>query len=320
MIELHAIERSLQITQIFKAGGRHKLDMSKQSESLLKILGERVRSLRARRGMTRKGLSADSSVSERYLAQLELGKGNISVGLLNQIAEALQVNLSELLRSGGEQSAEQVLINELISELAEEQQQEALQLLYERFSTPDRARRRIALMGLRGAGKSTLGRMLSQHYDIPFVQLVSEVEHLAGMGVSEIFSLSGQAGYRRMEEKALIESLRRHESCVIETGGSIVSEPKLLNLLLTSCFVLWVKASPEEHMSRVVEQGDLRPMQQNEDAMSDLRRILQERQPYYSKAHAALDTSNKDKQESFLELLSLIPKGELIEADFTASG
>lgn len=294
--------------------------MSEDSQTLLKVLGDRVRSLRARRGMTRKILSTDSSVSERYLAQLEQGKGNISIGLLSQIADALQVNLVELLRSDGEQSAEQVLINELITELDPEGQQEALQLLYERFSAPGRMRRRIAVMGLRGAGKSTLGRMLAEHYQIPFVQLVTEVEHLAGMGVSEIFSLSGQAGYRRLEEKALIESLRRHDSCIIETGGSIVSEPKLLNLLLTSCFVVWIKASPEEHMRRVIEEGDLRPMAQNEDAMSDLRRILQEREPYYAKAHAELDTSERSTDECFSSLLNLIPKGELVQADFTASG
>jgi len=241
-------------------------------DELLEDLGRKVRALRAGRGMTRKMLAADSSVSERYLAQLEQGQGNISIGLLQRVAKALRTDLGEMLRGGNDASAEQVLINELIQRLDSDEQHRALQLLYQNFSAT-RDCRRIALVGMRGAGKTSLGSRLAEHLDIPFVQLVTEIENLGGMPVSEILSLSGQDGYRRLEEQALFDVLARLEKCVIETGGSIVSETNLLNALLTSCHVVWVKASPEEHMQRVIDQGDMRPMQSNDDAMADLRRM-----------------------------------------------
>ncbi len=139
---------------------------------------------------------------------------------------------------------------------------------------------------MRGAGKTSLGSRLAEYLDVPFVQLVTEIEKLGGMPVAEILSLSGQDGYRRLEEQALFDVLARLDKCVIETGGSIVSETHLLNALLTTCQVIWVKASPEEHMQRVIDQGDMRPMQSNDDAMADLRRILEAREPFYAQAHA----------------------------------
>lgn len=280
----------------------------------LRQLGERVRKLRLRRGMTRKALALGSAVSARYLAQLEQGHGNISIGLLRQVADALETEPAELLRVDGGQSAEEVLIAELVRRLSPEDRRNALQLLYDRFSTPYACRRRIALVGLRGAGKTTLGTRLAQRRRILFVQLVGEIERLAGMAVSEIFSLSGEEGYRRLEERALAETIRIHPSCIVETGGSIVSEPRLLNTLLTTFFVVWVKATPKDHMQRVVEQGDLRPMANNEDAMTDLRRILREREPFYAKAHAILETSGRSIEECVAELESLLPP-ELLERD-----
>jgi len=262
-------------------------------DELLEDLGRKVRALRAGRGMTRKMLAADSSVSERYLAQLEQGQGNISIGLLQRVAKALRTDLGEMLRGGNDASAEQVLINELIQRLDSDEQHRALQLLYQNFSAT-RDCRRIALVGMRGAGKTSLGSRLAEHLDIPFVQLVTEIENLGGMPVSEILSLSGQDGYRRLEEQALFDVLARLEKCVIETGGSIVSETNLLNALLTSCHVVWVKASPEEHMQRVIDQGDMRPMQSNDDAMADLRRIV--------------DTAGSKLEESFQQLLALLSK------------
>jgi len=164
----------------------------------------------------------------------------------------------------------------------------------------------VALIGLRGAGKTTLGQLLEQRQQLPFIRLVKKIELLAGMQVAEILSLSGQPGYRRLEARALSRTLAKHKACCIETGGSIVSEPKEFNQLLSSCLVIWVSASPQEHMSRVVAQGDKRPMADNRDAMTDLRQILKERTPYYQKAHAVLDTSGKSVEESYTDLVALI--------------
>jgi len=278
-----------------------------ENGDLLKLVGRKVRSLRARRGMTRKMLAQYSEVSERYLAQLEQGCGNISIALLDRVASALKIDAAELLRIRDHQTAEQMLVSELLRELPVDEQKGALQMLYERFSLPAASQRRVAMIGLRGAGKTTIGSMLADRLELPFVRLVGEIEALAGMNVSEIFSLSGQAGYRRLEEQALVETLKRHDRCVIEAGGSIVAEPRLLNTLLTTCFVVWLRASPEKYMERVIDQGDLRPMLDRDDAMSDLRLILTEREPFYAKAHAIIDTSDLSIEASLREVLQAVP-------------
>lgn len=278
-----------------------------ESTGLLRLVGKQVRGLRAQRGMTRKTLASHSAVSERYLAELEQGRGNISIALLGRVARALETELSDLLRLRDNQSAEQKLITELTRELIPEDQKIALQMLYDRFSMPDACKRRVALIGLRGAGKTTLGRLMAEYFDIPFVGLVGVIEDLAGMSVSEIFSLSGEAGYRRLEEQALLETLKLYDSCIIEAGGSIVGEPRLLNTLLTTCHVVWLKTEPEQYMERVVAQGDLRPMLNHPDAMSNLRRLLTEREPFYAKAHVAIDTSNRTIDDCLKELLLSVP-------------
>ena len=280
-----------------------------ESGRLLGVLGERVRTLRAHRGMTRKALARDSRVSERYLAQLEQGRGNMSIMLLARVAAALRTDLSDLLRRRDNHSAEEVLISDLLRDLTPDTHKAFLQMLSENFSVPVESRRRIALVGLRGAGKTSQGQMLAGRLNIPFVHLGSEIELLAGMSTSEIFSLSGQAGYRRLEEKALMQTLREHDRCVLETGGSIVTDPNLLNTLLTTCFVVWLHARPEEYMRRLIEQGDVRPMKDQEDAMSDLRRILSDRNEMYATAHASIDTNDKSIDDCVTELIRLMPKG-----------
>jgi len=276
-------------------------------DELLERLGQKVRALRAGRGMTRKMLAADSAVSERYLAQLEQGHGNISIGLLQRVALALRTDLAALVQGGSEVSAEQVLINELVQRLDIDDQHRALQLLYQNFASSHHCKR-IALVGMRGAGKTSLGSRLAEYLDVPFVQLVTEIEKLAGMPVAEILALSGQDGYRSLEENALFDVLARLEKCVIETGGSIVSETRLLNTLLTTCHVVWIKASPEEHMQRVIDQGDMRPIQSNDDAMAALRRILDAREPFYAQAHTIIDTADSKLEESFQKLTVLLSK------------
>lgn len=275
------------------------------SDDLLERVGSKVRALRASRGMTRKMLASDSDVSERYLAQLEQGQGNISIGLLQRIALALRTELADLLRGDKETTPEMALINELIRDMDRGDQQRALQLLYQNFASR-RDCRRIALVGLRGAGKTSLGSRLAKYLGIPFVQLSAEIERLGGMPVAEILTLSGQEGYRRLEERALFEVLADNDQCVIETGGSIVSETRLLSHLMTTCHVVWIKAQPEEYMQRVIDQGDLRPMASNEDAMADLRRILAAREPYYAQAHTVIDTSGSTLEESFRELVGVL--------------
>ncbi len=279
------------------------------SERLLDVLGERVRTLRSHRCMTRKALARDSGVSERYLAQLEHGQGNISVVLLARVAAALRTEPSDLLQTRERQTAEEVLIADLLRELSPDTHKAFLQILSENFSVPVESRRRIALIGLRGAGKTSQGKLLAAHLDVPFIYLGGEIEKLAGMSSSEIFSLSGQTGYRRLEEKALMQTLKKYDRCVVETGGSIVTDPKLLNTLLTTCFVVWLHARPEEYMRRLTAEGDVRPMENLSDAMSDLRRILSERDELYSKAHASIDTSDKSIDECVAELIQLTPKG-----------
>lgn len=278
-------------------------------ERLLASLGDRVRALRAHRGMTRRVLARDSGVSERYLAQLEQGQSNISVVLLARVAEALRTEPSELLQMREGQTSEEVQIADLLRGLNADSHKALLQMLSENFLVPVESRRRIALIGLRGAGKTSQGALLAQQLEIPFVRLGNEIEQLAGMSTPEIFSLSGQTGYRRLEEKALIRTLQRYDRCVIETGGSIVTVPELLNKLLSTCFVVWLHARPEEYMRRLIAQGDVRPMENQDDAMSDLRRILSERDELYSRAHASVDTNGKNIEDCVAELVRIAPNG-----------
>lgn len=270
----------------------------------LKQLGERVRAHRARRGMTRRMLARASAVSERYLAQLEHGAGNISILLLRQVAQALGVPLGDLVREGGEQSVELALMAEFFERLPADKQRALLRTAMDHAGAPKSRERRIALVGLRGAGKTTLGAQLAKRLDVPFVRLGSEIERLAGMTANEIFSLSGQPAYRRLEHRALAAVVEKHTRVVIETGGSLVAEPATLGLLLASCFTVWVRTSPEEHMARVIAQGDHRPMADQADAMDDLRRILAEREPFYRKADAVIDTAGREMEDCLKELVA----------------
>lgn len=196
----------------------------------------------------------------------------------------------------------------MVAQIDPEERQRALQMLIDQFVKVSHQKRRLALVGLRGAGKSTLGSMLADKYQIPFIRLAQEVEKLAGMNVSEIFSLSGEESYRRLEQKALVNALQQYEECIIETGGSLVTDLNMLNLMLKSCYVVWLNATPEDHMQRVIAQGDMRPIQNNDDAMSELRRILQERETLYRQAHAEIFTSGKSVEECVEVLSNYFPK------------
>lgn len=275
---------------------------------LLLALGERVRTLRARRGLTRKQAALAADVSERHFANLEYGIGNASILVLQQVAGALQCSLAELLGDVTTSSPEWLLIRELLEHRNEPELRRARIALTELLGQPggDRARGgRIALVGLRGAGKSTLGQMLADELDLPFVELSREIEKVAGCSIREIHDLYGTAAYRRYERRALEETVQIYADVVIATPGGIVSDPATFNLLLAHCTTIWLQASPEEHMGRVAAQGDMRPMAASKEAMEDLRRILAGRAAFYSKADLTLDTSGRTLDQSFEALRAM---------------
>ena len=260
--------------------------------------------------MTRRILARDSGLSERYLAQLESGKGNLSIKLLRRVGDALNLPLPRLLGAELAEPAELGRIVELLRRLPQDRLGEARALLDAHFAAPDpQARqRRIALIGLRGAGKSTLGSRLARHLDVPFIELDAEIERDFGLSLGEIFALSGQSAYRRSERRALDVVLDHHPGFVLAAGGSIVAEAETYDELLARCFTVWIQASPEEHMSRVIAQGDLRPMSDNKEAMADLERILAARTPLYARADAVVDTAGCSIEASFSSLLAVLPK------------
>lgn len=272
----------------------------------LAALGARVREQRERRGLARRVLAANADVSERYLAQLESGAGNVSIVLLRRIALALGVGVGDLVDDEGGGNRQR-LVGRFLERLPEHRLDDVMQRLLRDFGGGEVARRgRIALIGLRGAGKSTLGALLAAGLDVPFIELDREVEADVGMSLAEVFSLYGQSGYRRIERRCLERVVEAHERAVISVGGGIVSESDTYELLLARCFTVWVKAQPEEHMARVASQGDFRPMEGNHEAMDDLRRILAARAPLYGKADTVVDTSGRTLDESLLALRNAI--------------
>ena len=285
-----------------------KLVAGRESDTYLRRLGERVRMLRNQRGMTRKALARHAKVSERYLAQLEAGLGNGSIVLLRRISRAIGLPVTQLVHEGAEPTLDMVLLSQFLERLSPAALSEARNLLLRHFSEPSEAarRRRIALIGLRGGGKSTLGRLLAERLGVPFIELDREIEKRSGATLSEIFDMFGQETFRRAEREALDDVLRQHKSFVVATSGSIVTEPGTLELLLTSCFTIWVRAEPDEHMKRVMAQGDMRPMANSARAMEDLISILRSREPLYGRAEIVLSTSGRTPEQNLAELLSHI--------------
>jgi XRE family transcriptional regulator, aerobic/anaerobic benzoate catabolism transcriptional regulator len=283
---------------------------SKKTIDPLKSLGDRVRQARARRGMTRKQLARDSGVSERYLAQIESGHGNISVLILRQLAKALNVAVDVLLFESPEPAVDLVHTVEFLRRLSLEELALARRMLLDQFGGVDPAarHRRIALIGLRGAGKSTLGRRLAEHLGMAFIELDREVEREGRMELSDIFTVHGQEGYRQLERAALQRVVSEGVPAVIAAGGGIVAEPQTLEFLLATCVVVWLRASPEEHMRRVQEQGDLRPMRDSRRAMDDLRAILASREALYAKADFTIDTSGRGVAATAEELLNVLER------------
>jgi XRE family aerobic/anaerobic benzoate catabolism transcriptional regulator len=270
-------------------------------DAFLRAFGERIRGERARRGMSRKLLAQHAGISERYLAQLEGGKGNVSIVLLRHIATALGLPLTRLV-DDAPPSPEMELVRQFLSRLSAPQLKDVYASLTAAEASASRAQR-IALVGLRGAGKTTIGAAAAKQRKVPFFELDREIERISGTSLASIIELYGQQAYRRYELQALQELLAAHPQFLVATGGSLVSEPATYELLLRSCYTVWVRTTPEEHMQRVLEQGDLRPMAGSQQAMEDLRRILDERRELYARADQVLDTTGRSVRESVRELL-----------------
>ena len=283
-----------------------------QVNATLVDLGNRVRAWRARRGMTRKALAADSGLSERFLADVEGGKGNVSINSLEAAARALNITVIDLLQDAVRPALART--QGLLSRLDDSQLDQAYSLLGSTFGLGDAEGReqRVALIGLRGAGKSTLGAQLAAERGVPFIELDREIEREAGTSMNEILLLHGQAGYRRYERRALLRIAEEHpDGVVMTTGGSIVSERETFDLLQSRFYCVWLKASPEEHMSRVVAQGDMRPFDAsgaNHEALDDLRRILASREALYARADAVVDTAARTLKQSIIDLKRAVPE------------
>jgi len=280
----------------------------------LEQLGQRVRTMRALRGMSRKVLAKVSGISERYIAQLESGKGNVSIVLLRRVSDAMGAHLEDLLPSA-DPTPDWQMFRDLLRKATPAQIAQAKDLLAGgSASAPRRAPFcGIALIGLRGAGKSTLGSQLAAERGVPFIELDREIEREAGTSMNEILLLHGQAGYRRYERRALFRIAEDHPAGVVmTTGGSIVSERETFDLLQSRFYCVWLKASPEEHMARVVAQGDMRPFDATRgatsEAMEDLRRILSSREALYARADAVVDTAARTLKQSLKDLERAVPK------------
>jgi XRE family aerobic/anaerobic benzoate catabolism transcriptional regulator len=285
-----------------------KTSAHKTMSEYLQQLGVRLREARVRRGLTQDQLAKNCDLSSRFVAKVEVGGGNISVSRLRELARALEIPIESLAAENAPASPAFEQSTSFLKKLAPADLDNAHRLLLERFSgAPSALRRsRIALTGLRGAGKSALGSLLAQSLQCPFIELDRQIERDAGLTLSIIFDLYGQAGYHRMERISLDRILERHRRFVLATGGGIVSDTGNYNRLLSTCFTIWLRAKPEDHMARVLKQGDRRPMAQSRQAMRDLRRILYSREALYRQADAVLDTSGHSIKACLLILLRTV--------------
>jgi XRE family aerobic/anaerobic benzoate catabolism transcriptional regulator len=277
----------------------------------LRMLGERVRKERSRRSLTRKDLALASAVSERFLAQLETGHGNISIIRLRRIAHAMDLGVERLAQERNGDVPEIAGTIALLEKLKPEERRRAQAMLLEKFGakSEEERRGRVALVGLRGAGKSTLGALLAERMGAPFIELDRRIEQESGVKLSAVFDLYGPAGFHRMEREALERVLETNERFVLATGGSLVNEPETFSRLRSACFTVWLKAKPEDHMHRVIAQGDKRPMAGSQWAMADLRKILAGREPLYEKADASVNTSGKTVKQAAAELAACVKSG-----------
>jgi XRE family transcriptional regulator, aerobic/anaerobic benzoate catabolism transcriptional regulator len=289
----------------------NEAQLEQNVRSFLALVGERVRRARERSGISQRALSELSKVSLRYLVQLEGGTGNVSIALLWRIAEALNHRIEWLVGADDPWTSEVVRCSELFRGATKEQRRRVMRVLDP--DEPARLReKRVCLIGLRGAGKSTLGKVLGKELSLPFAELNSEIEEISGMPATEVMALYGTEGYRRLERQALERIVATSDAVVLAVGGGIVAEPETFTYLLRHFHTIWIKAAPDEHMERVRAQGDLRPMIRNPKAMEELNAILASREELYSKAGATVDTSGCSIGDSVQELLKAVRKLEIL--------
>ena len=278
--------------------------LSPTDQVLLDRIAGRVRAGRKDQGLSRRALSKASGVSERYLAELEAGRGNISVLLLARIASALDHPIETLIADISEPDASELAVR--VGEAPPAQQDAIRRMLgANRQAKPIKAGR-ICLIGLRGAGKSTLGRYAADALDAPFVELSDEIETHAGLPVAEVMALYGQEGYRQLERQAIARVRDRHDRVILAVAGGIVSEPETYGLLLRHFHSIWLKAAPDDHMNRVLAQGDQRPIKGRPRPMEELNAILERRQALYAKAEASVETSGKSVENAAAEVVQAV--------------
>ncbi|MGH6918254.1 MAG: helix-turn-helix transcriptional regulator [Geminicoccaceae bacterium] len=300
------------MSEIVTFGGQvTSLDREQSKEGsdvqFLEMVGERVRAARSRKSISRKTLAQISGVSQRYLAQIECGTGNISILLLRRVAEALDHKIEWLVGEEDPYTSEVISVMSLYRGATDEQRTRVLDILDSQDPGLRRSRR-VAFIGLRGAGKSTIGRLTARRIGLPFVELNEEIERASGMPAGEVIALYGQEGYRRLEKQAVERLAATYEEIVLAVAGGIVSEPETFNYLLRHCHTIWLSARPEEHMSRVRAQGDERPMAGNPAAMEELRNILTSREALYARAEARVNTSRKTINQTLADVLLAIER------------
>lgn len=277
----------------------------KEPESYIKYMEQiahLVREMRAQRDMTRKDLSKRSDISERYLAQVEAGKANISIALLWRLAEAMDVSFNSFLPQEESVDIELAPLKKFLSELSPDDEKKAYEMLLKHFSNENGPVGGVALIGLRGAGKSTLGKQLAESVGVPFVSLTDVIEKLAGLGLQEILSMFGERAFRRLEREALDYVIDNYDSVILEVGGNLVSEKDTFEHLLSSFYTVWVRAKLEDYIGRVLEQGESKPLRDTSHALEDLKHILSEREPLYMEANWVIDTSDRSIQDCTEEL------------------
>lgn len=275
-----------------------------EQHQIAQSIAAKVRAARARAGLSRKRLGQLANVSERYLNDLEKGDANVSVGVLGRIAVALNIELPEILPGVGDQSAivKHKPLADILARMTVGEQRAATEQLSQIVSSRSRRQHGIALLGLRGAGKTTIGQLFAERHGLPFRSVTREVEARAGMSLADLFNLGGSEAYRTLEVEVVNELAAANEKVVVETAGGIAGNSDALRVVLDSFKTVWLKASPEEHLSRVARQGDTRPMRGNPKALDHLKSLLVQRESEYARAQTALDTTGKTPEQCVSEL------------------
>jgi len=295
----------------FKTARMQSSEVVDGNTSFLEAVGERVRAARARKNISRKALSEISGISQRYLAQLETGSGNISIILLRRVADALDYKIEWLVGEDDPYSSSVLPLITLYNQATAAQRQKVLSMLEQNNPASVRASR-IAFIGLRGAGKSTIGRLFSAQKEMPFLELNDTIEEASGMPVDEVMALYGQEGYRRLEKQSVERIAATNDAIVLAVAGGIVSAPETFNYLLRNYHTIWLKADPEDHMGRVRKQGDERPMAGNPEAMAELRNILRDREALYNSADIVINTSQQSVSEVVAQVLFAVDESRFL--------